>query len=495
MESMKDMQKQRRKKGITYFFICLGISFLFSLVYLGISNTSLGRVWPNWSDEFFYYKQIEALTTYGRPLGYFGYDGSYAELGTYGAHSFFILIPYAIVQALSNNAYCGLAITNHLLFGFALWYLHKKTHISLINLIVISFVYFTPLVAYYMNTDMVEGLSYSIAISAAVLLHASNNTKNTSVLGILYIILVPLFKITWLVLVPIILLNICKKNKWKKTVLITSVIGIIEYIILRFTSCKYFSGVYAIEQLKIELHDGFQGVDRYIKSIWMGNIKNTFRYAPNMIGVTSVLIIIILIISMVYMLHGFYKKKSGCWIPFYVLVGYIVGTTFLYSGGPTAVRTISQASIFSLVYILLDSEWMGYYFVITFCVLSVGLTCYMQKKGIYDARYYYDKHDKITIEEYKEFTSQIELDKQKDPWDNTIAIGMNNFGTPYELFFPSGIGINYYWQLDECVELRQTGYLFFNKTEIELIDKARKNGYIEMSTNENYMIMRKQNEN
>lgn len=40
-----------------------------------------------WNDEILYYKQIESIITYGKPLGYFGYNESTAALSTFGSWS------------------------------------------------------------------------------------------------------------------------------------------------------------------------------------------------------------------------------------------------------------------------------------------------------------------------------------------------------------------------------------------------------------------------
>lgn len=37
-----------------------------------------------YNDEVSWYNQVAAVVEYGKPLGYYGYNGSYAKIGTFG---------------------------------------------------------------------------------------------------------------------------------------------------------------------------------------------------------------------------------------------------------------------------------------------------------------------------------------------------------------------------------------------------------------------------
>ena len=69
------------------FIICLKDGVLLDDVYLANSK---------WNDEVFYYKMIEAVVKYGKPLGYFGYNGSTANIGRFGPWSPILFIVYVI---------------------------------------------------------------------------------------------------------------------------------------------------------------------------------------------------------------------------------------------------------------------------------------------------------------------------------------------------------------------------------------------------------------
>lgn len=44
---------------------------------------------PRWSDENWWFAQYAAISRFGRPLGYFGYSGTHAEIGTWGPWGMF----------------------------------------------------------------------------------------------------------------------------------------------------------------------------------------------------------------------------------------------------------------------------------------------------------------------------------------------------------------------------------------------------------------------
>ena len=119
---------------------CIGILLLFSFIFLRLSNHWLGQVIPTWNDEDFYYKQVEAVLKYGRPLGYYGYQGSHAHIGTFGAHGFFILTPYVLFSALFGLNYYTIALVNNVLLAVAIFLaivLLKPGKIQIIGLLLL----------------------------------------------------------------------------------------------------------------------------------------------------------------------------------------------------------------------------------------------------------------------------------------------------------------------------------------------------------------------
>lgn len=51
---------------------------------------------PAWSDEFWWWQQAEAVADHGAPLGYFGYNGGTAAVGTFAAWGMMPVMPYGL---------------------------------------------------------------------------------------------------------------------------------------------------------------------------------------------------------------------------------------------------------------------------------------------------------------------------------------------------------------------------------------------------------------
>lgn len=70
--------------------ICLTLLVMFlPLAVVYVLTRSMGvdmfRALPRWNDETWWYMQYGAMSEYGRPLGYFGYAGTHARVGTFAA--------------------------------------------------------------------------------------------------------------------------------------------------------------------------------------------------------------------------------------------------------------------------------------------------------------------------------------------------------------------------------------------------------------------------
>ena len=73
----------------------------------------------SWSDEVIYSKQLAAAVRYGAPQGYFGFNESHAEVGTYAAWGPAVFFVYALPGLLlrGQNAF----LSCNLLFVAAGW--------------------------------------------------------------------------------------------------------------------------------------------------------------------------------------------------------------------------------------------------------------------------------------------------------------------------------------------------------------------------------------
>lgn len=65
------------------------IPLLVALVLTGIRGQNLFLALPDWSDERWWFAQYAGMSEYGHPLGYFGYTGHHAKMGTWATWGMF----------------------------------------------------------------------------------------------------------------------------------------------------------------------------------------------------------------------------------------------------------------------------------------------------------------------------------------------------------------------------------------------------------------------
>lgn len=97
--------------------------FLICLAYCAIRGYSFFNLYlPNSynNDVLFYYKQMEAVMSYGHPQGYFGFNESHALYGGFAAWNPILFIPWILFCLIFGCNYMSLIISNIVFFSFAL---------------------------------------------------------------------------------------------------------------------------------------------------------------------------------------------------------------------------------------------------------------------------------------------------------------------------------------------------------------------------------------
>lgn len=138
------------------------------LVYCAMEGRSIGEVYlpgSEWNDELFYFKQVEAIVTYGYPQGYFGFNESHALKLTFAAWSPVLVFPWVIWGLLFGWNMLSPIFCNILLLTLAaalfVW-LVRPTWKQLGILALLFFLY-TPFVR-YMLSGMPEVICFSLLI-------------------------------------------------------------------------------------------------------------------------------------------------------------------------------------------------------------------------------------------------------------------------------------------------------------------------------------------
>lgn len=492
------------QKKITLFFyivIALIIPILLSSIFLflwGGAEYNISSIMPTWNDETFYYQQIKSMLTYGQPLGYFGYSGSHAPVGHFGAHGWFILLPYAIFTKIFGLHYNSVAVCNHIMFSIAILTYALLFKPTVKRTLAFAICLFSPFVLFYNNTFMMEGENYFIAVITSVLMAYLVKNKNITkkkqiikvILGIL-IVFAMLSKVTWsLLLLPYILILLEDipqlKVLWKWTFAFAATLlgTIFSYLFYSLFTADYFAGDYMISKYKIILEEN-NLIDAFIRIVqtFFNEFSHTYSlYENGWMRIGQVYILASLIATIVFLVITIRQNKNCLLavIPFIIMVGSLIGTTGLYAYN---IRTLHPFAIFSIAYMLIllpdlhipRIQFIFYCILILFILKSLNL----QKEHIFPKREIYLSENEETYAEITDFMSKITVDPSADtPWENTLVIPLDAHpGMLFELFLPTGLGINYYQSISDYINQSEAKWLLYNGSP-EYTDMLSENGYI-----------------
>ncbi len=222
-------------------FFCILPILLASIPFL-YEDASIKAYTSIYSDEIDYWAEAAAIGKYGvinNNTGFFGYNANNtAKLLNYGPHSFFSLLPYALVGKAFNMHPVMMLITNVLLVSFATlgFFLVtrslRKTALSVLLLYV-----FSPFICYFFM-GMIELLIFACMLFLSAVYYKSTIEDEKPLYRKLYIALViisSLFRQTSIFLLLPVYIKECfdEPRKWWwsciKFVLISIVIAVFVF--------------------------------------------------------------------------------------------------------------------------------------------------------------------------------------------------------------------------------------------------------------------------
>lgn len=144
------------------------LPLLCCVVYCASRGRTIGQVYlPNsmWTDELFYYKQVEGAVGFGYPQGYFGYNESQALKLSFGAWSPVLVCPWLLWGMffgwnLMSPIICNIFLMMICCF-FYVWMV--KPAWKQLGILALLFCLYTPFVR-YMLSGMPEVICFSVLI-------------------------------------------------------------------------------------------------------------------------------------------------------------------------------------------------------------------------------------------------------------------------------------------------------------------------------------------
>lgn len=439
---------------MTCLIICLKDGIHMDNVYLANSK---------WNDELFYYKMIEGIAKYNRPLGYYGYNGSAAKIGQFGPWSpilFIFYIIYAKIFGWSMLApfHCNMLLMTIAMAIFACLVQPTRRQTLFICLSYCS----CTIVTRFIFSNLPEISIFSLLIiflGIAVKMYRQIETKfKISCLAALNIIafLLVLMRPYWGLLFLIPGYFVLKYAEKKNRVLIEAALALISeaiyfYITNNFCAA-YVSNIINTAWLELLFSSPLEGLYNIfyilISSIWRvlqgvgdGIIQGSFT--------GSIYALFILIIG--YLIKMAFKAsdhRTIFGIFAFSLCAMLMAVFYLYDINVGSRHIIGFILIFAFLCPLLTSSSKTHSvfllsFVWIFCIRATDQYTYQIPERTAEK-------ESALLSGYEELTNANIVDPSADsPWDNTI-IWLYNDETPIDFTYlyalPEGIGINFYFK-------------------------------------------------
>lgn len=435
-----------------------------------------------WNDEAAYYQLIKTCITTGQPIGYWGFNGNHAIVGTGSAWSPAIIWPYAIwayIFPLSkgfvyfvNLFYITLA---NVIFYFCVKP-DKKQSIKLILAQVTSAVFIL-----YLSVNMSEMFRYAIAIVLAGLLYQILFRESPKFVK--YII-TPLMMIGaaqvyvfFAFCVPIYIFGIMKKSKlWKKLLASVAALGVVafgSYYLLHLISSNY--NIHKTEALlnAVKSMDIGGAILAFLRMMKQGATEVfglwTYVYSNPLIPF-HVLFSVVLVLASIGLIVSFIvknkrnKTKELKDAVIAMIVVYSVALFFwmymtLYSIDPfTFMRGTYIVVIFSMYLMaMMDCKWL---YIGLLGLQAVSLFFLPVNMDYYMTGHYMEATEHAEWDALESAVSEaIGLNYFADAWENTVA--MYTMEPKAICAMPAGIGVNFIMQ--DGVLPEEAEYLFFSK--------------------------------
>lgn len=459
---------------------------------------------PQWNDEGAYYTLIKTWLATGQPLGYWGFDGGHALVGTGSAWSPAILFPYALFGMMFGWNYSSVFFANLLFLVLAqllFLLLVQPRRQKLVRMLLLQGL--SVIVLLYSVTLMSELLRFSLSIVLAGMLYRLYFKENGRIYR--YVVL-PSFLLAliqvyifFVFAIPLYVFGVLRGksqwNWWKKALLSVAALLLFgggSYYLLHLISSNY--NIYKTENLlkalqAFDLIGVFRsGLAMVKEGLWdFGScFKTGAGHGLLKWFILFLLLLILLPFGLLCRDVWYFRKEKKTWniekeekkerLDFwgkehllYAQVSFgaalFLGAFItVYSLEPfTFFRSLGIVVLFSLYLLLMsDHKWL---FPVLLGVYALGMVFLPVNLKDFTAERYPGAG---VVQEWKtlegELEMQIPLKNTENPWENTVAL----FTLEPKVLasMPPGAGVNMMLYSDKIPE--EAEYLFFSKKQENL---------------------------
>lgn len=441
---------------------------------------------PMWNDEGAYYELIKTWLATGQPLGYWGFDGGHAIVGTGSAWSPAILFPYAVFGMMFGWSYSSAYFANLLFLTLAqvlFMLLVKPRQRYMVRMLILQAL--SVIVILYSVTLMSELLRFSLAIVLAGMIYKLYFGRCGRIFKFvimpLYLLALIQIYIFFVFAVPLYVFGVVKEWKWINKALLSAALLVIvgggSYYILHLISSNY--NIYKTENLLGALQTfDFPAIVRSLLGMVKEGLWGLLSCFRTGVGhgmfkwfVPFLFILIILPALLCIRIKDDGNTEGGCGRD-RVLCLQAAFSTALFLGAYITVyspeaftfyRSLGIVVIFAMYLLMMTDS--GRIFPAILTIYALGMIFLPANMKDFTTERYMGHQ---VLEEWDEFAEEmeavIEVKDEGDPWVNTIA--MYTLEPKVLASMPAGSGVNMMLYSDEIPAKAE--YLFFSKETTEL---------------------------
>ncbi len=242
---------ENMRSGQPVLYVCAAmitvlLPWLIDFCMLRFLGHGIFDVVPYFNDEVNYWHLVADMLEYGKPIGYMGFYGTHAPVGTFGFHGFVILLPYYLFARIFGLHFYTLAVCNMALVSLALLLLIVLLRPPVKNMLVTGALITLPsMVSKFYSTSMLEGLNVFLAVAFGALFVKILDTGRRRYMAAAWLLMVfaVLAKVTWVICVPP-LAMVCLKGGLRRRAtgagLLTAVVSLAGYQVYSLFSAPYY---------------------------------------------------------------------------------------------------------------------------------------------------------------------------------------------------------------------------------------------------------------
>lgn len=456
------------------------------------------------NDEIGWYLQAFSVVEYGKPLGYCGYNGAHAAVGTFGAWGassvWFLALFIRFLRYIFPFPDFSIYIFNNLMWaciGNLILILCAKPDIKkllrFITVYILLFVNHT-----YIFLGMAETMRYSMSTILAGLTIFMWTQQNHRLYRVILYGVVPLVIIAFMssyimyaLVLPVWLLAVYKNTPAVHSRKMVFCCLSIFFFLVVTASVYVLNGrmtspyiVSAVGDILTAFKQGLvQGVKQVYQHVQNNLSRCTLRYLWDLrsdrygwYSIYLVIYYVACIYLLICFLTGRKKMNAKDWefhgIGVYMMVGYLVAFIVLYDTiTPTLIRGINVGLVYALFLVCMSDK--GTTIKRFTAVMLLALFPFLMFLRVSVIKTH--KLPELEMDYREIFAEHIVVDEEKSPWENTVAI-YGRAGRELVLL-PVGASLNNMisWQPNENARYA----LYMIDTEGLELSEVREKGYVD----------------